>query len=237
MAATSPSTNGHHANGHAGTNGVHHPVNRIRGSNGAATAAPPSATGSNGAATALRVAPPVAPAAVSPPAPPTNSGRDASTGRFVKGNKLAKGNPHARRQAALRSVLLDAVDESRLRRIVQRLADQAEAGDVAATKLLLAYLLGRPTSAPDPDRLDLDEYELLASAPTVEAFLVAMNNRMPHNLAAELAIRGRPATDASEQERLASAFQRIARFYASYGGPNPFTAPTQADPALMDEEG
>lgn len=109
--------------------------------------APPLPTGSNGQTTA--------------------DGRDGQSKRFGPGNKFGHGNPHARRQAALRAVLSDAVDEQRLRKVAAKLADLAEGGDLEAIKLLFAYLLGKPGPAPDPDRLDLDEWRLLDASPTV----------------------------------------------------------------------
>jgi hypothetical protein len=89
------------------------------------------------------------------PAPaPKAEGRGAD-GRFTKGWKGGPGNPFARRVAALRSVLLDVVDEAQLRKIACRLAVMAELGDVAAAKLVFLYTLGKPAPAVDPDRLDL----------------------------------------------------------------------------------
>jgi hypothetical protein len=92
------------------------------------------------------------------PGPPSNSGDNGSTGRdaqgrFVPGNKVARGNPFARRMARLRSRALAAVSGPDLEAIVRQLAVAAKAGDVAAAKVLLPYLLGRPPEAIDPDRL------------------------------------------------------------------------------------
>lgn len=90
--------------------------------------------------------------------PPSNSGDNGSTGRdakgrFVPGNKVARGNPFARRMARLRSRALAAVSGADLEAIVRQLVVAARAGDVAAAKVLLPYLLGRPPEAVDPDRL------------------------------------------------------------------------------------
>ncbi len=104
-------------------------------------------------------------------------GRDHTSGRFTAGNSFGRGNPHARRQAALRAVLAEAVPEDRLRRIAAKLAAKAEDGDIEACKLLLGYLLGKPGPAPDPDRLDLEEWKLLAAQPTVfEAVQAGIDN-------------------------------------------------------------
>jgi hypothetical protein len=92
------------------------------------------------------------------PGLPSNSGDNGSTGRdaqgrFVPGNTVARGNPFARRMARLRSRALAAVSGPDLEAIVRQLVASAKAGDVAAAKVLLPYLLGRPPEAVDPDRL------------------------------------------------------------------------------------
>ena len=43
--------------------------------------------------------------------------------------------------------------------------DQALAGDVAAGKVLLSYVVGKPAPAADPDWLDLDEMRLTTERP------------------------------------------------------------------------
>ena len=65
----------------------------------------------------------------------------------------------------MRTALLEAVSENRLSRIVGKLADLAEAGDVAAAKLVLSYVVGRPAEAPDPDGVDDDEWRRLKEMP------------------------------------------------------------------------
>src|SRR5262249_60160154 len=92
------------------------------------------------------------------PRQPKAGGRGASPGRFTAGNKFARGNPHARRMAALRQAFLSAATEERMRELGEKLFAAALAGDWQAAKLLLAYLAGRPAAAPDPDRLGLGEW-------------------------------------------------------------------------------
>src|SRR5262249_42545557 len=96
--------------------------------------------------------------------PALAEGRDAG-GRFARGNKGGPGNPHARRVAALRSALLEALTPERMQTLAERLYDRPLAGDTAAAKLLLAYALDRPAPAVDPDRLDLDEWRLRQDCP------------------------------------------------------------------------
>ena len=93
--------------------------------------------------------------------PSTNgtSGRK-SNGQFAEGNKCGTGNPYARRVARLRSALLDAVGENGLADIVQGMVTAAKGGDVAAAKLLLSYLLGKPVESVEPDYVEIHEKQL-----------------------------------------------------------------------------
>jgi len=84
------------------------------------------------------------------------SGHD-SNGRFAKGNPGGPGNPFARQVAALRKVIINRLTEEDLLAITEALLARAKEGSVGAAKLLLAYAIGKPASAPDPDRLDGQE--------------------------------------------------------------------------------
>src|SRR3954464_6081965 len=86
--------------------------------------------------------------------PLLNVGRDVH-GRFIKGNPGGPGNPFARKVAALRKALLDAVSEQDMKDMAEILKQQARQGDVAAIKLLLQYCVGKPDSPRDPDRMDI----------------------------------------------------------------------------------
>ena len=87
------------------------------------------------------------------------SGRN-SNGQFAKGNSGGPGNPYARRVARLRATLLDAVGENGLADIVQGMITAAKGGDVAAAKLLLSYLLGKPVESVEPDYVEIHERQL-----------------------------------------------------------------------------
>jgi hypothetical protein len=54
------------------------------------------------------------------PSPDGSNGRD-SCGRFARGNLGGPGNPLAKRTAALRSIMLDAITEDDLREIILKL--------------------------------------------------------------------------------------------------------------------
>jgi hypothetical protein len=111
-----------------------------------------------------------------PPAPQGDC-RDGQ-GRFAKGWKGGPGNPFARRVAALRKTLFDAVSEDDLRAIAQKLVRRAKRGDVAAAKLLLTYLIGRPADTVNPDRLGLEELEFFKSLPTAGEYLEMLTDKI-----------------------------------------------------------
>lgn len=84
---------------------------------------------------------------------PDEANRDTS-GRFGPGNRAGKGNPHARRVAALRSALLDAVSEDDMREVIAKVVEQAKEGDVTAARVLFERVLGKPTEADFVARLE-----------------------------------------------------------------------------------
>ena len=94
---------------------------------------------------------PVAAQATSAPAP---------KGRFRPGNKGGPGNPFARQVAEIRKLLLNTVPGERLAKIVLAMVDKAEAGDVAAAKLVLQYTVGKPAETVEPDRIEIDDHRL-----------------------------------------------------------------------------
>ena len=165
-----PTTNG--ANGHAnGTTNGH--------ANGHA-AAPLRPFGNGHAGDAPKSAePPV----LATPAPDERG----AGGRFAKGNGGGPGNPFARQVAARRKALLDAVGAEDVGKVGRKLYELALAGDVAAAKVLLAYLIGKPAEAADPDRLDLDEVSLLLESPDLKKILTTIEDCLPPNVAAGIA--------------------------------------------------
>src|SRR5262249_54043704 len=104
--------------------------------------------------------PPTEPEAPAAAAPAEQNGRDAR-GRFTAGNKGGTGNPFARQVAGLRAALVRGLTPERFDAIAEALIVKAEKGDVPAAKLLFTYGLGKPAEAPNPDRLDLDDFQLL----------------------------------------------------------------------------
>jgi hypothetical protein len=115
------------------------------------------------------------------PAPSANAsngaGRD-NRGRFAAGNAGGPGNPFARRMAAFRKALCAAVSEQDIRDVAARLLQAAKGGDVAAAKVLLAYTVGRPPDAVNPDTLDLEEWRLFRQTPVQPDDLACVLNNI-----------------------------------------------------------
>ena len=77
---------------------------------------------------------------------PSTNGRNGS-GQFATGNKHGQGNPHFAKVASLRSAVLKSVTPATVKGLIKSLIDQATAGDIAAAKLILPYLIGQPATA------------------------------------------------------------------------------------------
>ena len=124
-----------------------------------APATPPSPNGVDGAGVGQNsAADPNLSGQERSPNPP--SGRDTN-GRFAKGNVGGPGNPFGREVAALRQAACEVVSADDLRNIMTTMRDLALAGNVQAAKFVFAYTIGKPTPAPNPDTLDMDEWKHL----------------------------------------------------------------------------
>jgi hypothetical protein len=95
--------------------------------------------------------------------------------------------------AALRQALLDSVTEEDVRVVSARLIEQAKTGDLAAVKLLFAYVIGRPADCVDPDSLDAQEWLLFQQAPVTEQGLQTVLGGLPVPLACQIARDALPA--------------------------------------------
>ena len=95
---------------------------------------------------------------------PTTNGENGrgANGRFANGNSGGPGNPYARRVAALRSALLEAIEPADVTEIVHRLIEMAKAGDLVAAKEVLARACGKADDADLLDRLSELEQGLRA---------------------------------------------------------------------------
>src|SRR4029079_6139848 len=80
-------------------------------------------------------------------------------GRFVAGNSGGPGNPFGRHVAGLRAALLAAITDADMQAVARKLIAMATAGDMAAMKLLLKYAIGKPAPPPNPDHVEIDEWQ------------------------------------------------------------------------------
>src|SRR5262249_3328799 len=81
----------------------------------------------------------------------------------------AAGRSYGQKTAQLRAALLDVVGPKTLKRIARKLVNLAEQGDLGAAKLLLAYTIGKPTEAADPDELPRRQWERLTLTGRINA--------------------------------------------------------------------
>jgi len=84
---------------------------------------------------------------------PVSDGQDPTTGRFLPGNRAAKGNATPRKTARFRNALLSCVTPQDFREVVQALMTAAKSGDVSAAKLFLQYVVGTPGDVEMHERL------------------------------------------------------------------------------------
>lgn len=128
-------------------------------------------------------------------------GRDGR-GRFLPGNSGGPGNPFGRRVAALRKTLLDAVTDEQIRDIGLKMIELAQAGDVAAAKLVFQYTLGRPAETVDPDRVEVDEWRLAQESAIPLMVWGQIFEHLPADLANTLARTIWPCRTAQIAEKL-----------------------------------
>jgi len=93
------------------------------------------------------------------PSPTGDSGRD-ERGRFIVGNDIGIGNPHAKQVARLRSALLDAITPADMKAIISALIEKAKAGDVHAASVLFERVLGKPLEIDIIERIESLEAQL-----------------------------------------------------------------------------
>ena len=91
---------------------------------------------------------------------PTNG--HYANGRFAKGNKGGPGNPFARRTAAMRKAIIDAVTPEQLAAIAAVMVKKAQEGDVAAAKLVFSYAVSMRLFKEKLTKLELAGMALLA---------------------------------------------------------------------------
>jgi hypothetical protein len=70
-----------------------------------------------------------------------------SDGRFAPGNKAGQGNVNNKRMSRLRTALLAAASPEQVQQVIRKLGEQAIAGDVAAARVYLDHVVGKPPQA------------------------------------------------------------------------------------------
>src|SRR6266498_2053101 len=105
----------------------------------------------------------------------------AANGRFTIGNKGGPGNPFAREVAGLRQALLKRINAESIDRIAAKLISLAEEGNLQAIKMVFDYAIGKPQPAPDPDRMDVDEWDVYKQTAPMKTEAAAMSKAgSPH---------------------------------------------------------
>jgi hypothetical protein len=94
------------------------------------------------------------------PSTTKSNGRDKH-GRFIAGNRIAIGNPHAKRVAQLRSSLLKSVSRDDVKEIIRKMVELAKDGDPHAAKLVLDRCLGKSEALDLIQRVEVLEEALL----------------------------------------------------------------------------
>jgi len=69
-------------------------------------------------------------------------------------------NPFARHTARLRAAMVRIVSEDDVQAVMRKMLTLAAAGSIPAMRLVMQYVIGKPTSAPNPDRVDADEWNI-----------------------------------------------------------------------------
>src|SRR5439155_12923041 len=82
--------------------------------------------------------------------------------------------------------VVNFVSEDELKHIVFVVKMKAENGDMAAAKLLFQYVLGKPTDAVDPDRLDVDEWQKWREQARPTEEMQQVTGRLPAYLMCDL---------------------------------------------------
>jgi hypothetical protein len=72
--------------------------------------------------------------------------------------------------------LLTAVTADELAQVARKLFEQARDGDAASARLLFSYTVGKPSETVNPDKLELDEWEMYRKMPVLHKDFEAVFN-------------------------------------------------------------
>jgi hypothetical protein len=168
-------------------------------------------------ATQTRHAPNSANPRPQPDAPPPN-GRN-SDGRFAQGNGFGLGNPFYRRQAEFRRAALELFTPEDVMSLLRVMLARGRQGDVAAAKVFLEYVVGKPHRAPDPDREEHHEWQLQAEAPRLGQVKEVLDRAVPPDMAA----------DALRDTLPEAAYAHLCEVFAARNGASPAAEPQAGD--------
>jgi hypothetical protein len=117
-------------------------------------------------------------------------------GRFQLDNPGGPGNPFGRHVARNRQLMLAHFTQDKILALFNKLEAMAAAGNVGATNTLLKYLIGRPVAAPNPDRVNHEEWEMRRAHPHGEEVAEQMQNQLHHGAV----LRTQRVFDVAKQE-------------------------------------
>jgi hypothetical protein len=166
-----------------------------------------------------------------------NTGR-ASNGRFSKGNKGGPGNPFARQTATMRKAFVAEAGEEQMRAIARAMIEKASNGDVGAARLVCSYVMGRPTEAPDPDRLDEMEWQQWQRDTIGNDEVTTVLGGVSTTMACGIARNGVPAMQEEKAQIISQGFQEFEQTLQEEAADELFwetedTPQTQAEPAAQ----
>jgi hypothetical protein len=79
-----------------------------------------------------------------------------------------------------RKIFLSAFSDKQVMALVEKLIEMAMEGDLSAMKLILQYLIGKPQPAPNPDRVNHEEWEMRRQQPHLEEVAIQTQSQLPH---------------------------------------------------------
>jgi len=140
---------------------------------------------------------------VNPNSQAQKEGRDAN-GRFTAGNRGGPGNPFKRQVAGIRQALIKSISEEEIHRVGRKLLELSLEGNVPAAKLLFEYVIGKPLPAPEPDRLDVDEWEGFQETACMKVEAAALSNVGEPEFHLNFVRNARPIVTTLMQEQMAA---------------------------------
>jgi hypothetical protein len=123
-------------------------------------------------------------------------------GRFAKGNPGGPGNPFARRTALYQKAIRQVVSLEDMREVMTMVKLKAKSGDLAAVKILTAHTAGKGVPAVDPDRLDINEWQLTVEEAVDARDMKAIMTRLPVECAIEIVRAALPVPGPEMMDKL-----------------------------------